>query len=163
MKRRNPTVRRIAAGLVIKSPVFVMSASLALAILLLSVREATAVCLNLETSDQTVTHSDVAGAELRVTFSHSIYGSEVQEEFRIIPTGFEPAKLRYAELRLVEFYGHESARREGSWWVVQQTGRAFPLLDFQVSRDSWVRIGFGNRAVTISDGSARLSVGACPY
>ena len=49
----------------------------------------------------------VVGDPFHLSFRHSIYGTEVQEQFRITSGGFRADKLRYAELRLAEFYGHE--------------------------------------------------------
>ena len=145
-------------------------AAAALALLLAidpgSVAVAERVCLTLDTEQQRVTYPIVVGDSLHLSFHHSIYGSEVEEHFQIAPRGFRTNKLRYAELRLVEFYGHESATNEDGWWIVHNSGREFPTLDLRVSRDSSLRITFLDRTISFRrdramDGRARLSVSAC--
>jgi hypothetical protein len=125
------------------------------------------VCLTLDTEQQRATYPILAGDTLHLSFRHSIYGSQVEEQFQITPGGFRATKLRYAELRLVEFYGHESATNEDGWWIVHNPGRKFPTLDLRVSRESWLRISFLDQTVslwsdTAIDARARLSVSACP-
>jgi hypothetical protein len=125
------------------------------------------VCLTLDTEQQRVTYPIVAGDALHLNFRHSIYGSQVEEQFQVAPGGFRTNKLRYAELRLVEFYGHESATNEDGWWVVYNPGREFPTLDLRVSREASIRITFIDQKIsfgndTAIDGRVRLSVSACP-
>ena len=62
---------------------------------------------------------------------------EVQEQFRITPTGFQTEKLRYAELRLAEFYGHDAAKFEQGWWTVNNSGSELPPARY--SRESGIR------------------------
>jgi hypothetical protein len=125
------------------------------------------VCLTLDTKLQRVTYPIVVGDPLHLSFRHSIYGSEVEEQFQVVPRGFRANKLRYAELRLVEFYGHESATNEDGWWVVHNPGREFPTLDLRVSRAASIHITFIDQKISIGndtaiDGGVRLSVSACP-
>jgi hypothetical protein len=125
------------------------------------------VCLTLDTEHQRITYPIVVGDALHLSFRHSLYGSEVEEQFQVAPGGFRANKLRYAELRLVEFYGHESATQEDGWWIVHNPGREFPTLDLRVSRESAIRITFLDQLIslrsgTAMDGLARLSVSACP-
>jgi hypothetical protein len=102
-----------------------------------------------------------------LSFAHSIYGSQVEEEFRVVPRGFESVKLRYAERRLLEFYGHESAKRESGWWVIDNPGRLVRNLELRVSNDASMRITVGASLILLrnnpgNDGSLRLTAGACP-
>jgi hypothetical protein len=125
------------------------------------------VCLTLDTGQQVVTHPIAVGGALHLSFRHSIYGSEVGEQFQVAPGGFRANKLRYAELRLVEFYGHESATNEEGWWIVHNPGREFPTLDLRASREASLRITFLDQTISLRsdtaiDGRARLSVSACP-
>jgi hypothetical protein len=125
------------------------------------------VCLTLDTEQRRVTYPIVVGDALHLSFRHSIYGSEVEEQFQVAPGGFRANKLRYAEQRLVEFYGHESATNEDGWWIVHNPGREFPSLHLRVSRESSLRITFLDQTISLRsdtaiDGRARLSVSACP-
>src|SRR6266850_787167 len=140
---------------------------LLLALALGSPAAAQRVCLTLDTEQQRVTYPIVIGDALHLSFRHSIYGSQVEEQFQVAPGGFRANKLRYAELRLVEVYGHESATNENGWWVVYNPGREFPTLDLRVSREASIRITFLDQTIslrsdTAMDGRARLSVSACP-
>jgi len=125
------------------------------------------VCLTLDMDQQVVTYPIGIGDNLHLSFRHSIYGSQVEEQFQVAPGGFRANKLRYAELRLVEFYGYESATNEDGWWVVHNPGREFPSLDLRVSREASIRITFLDQTISLQndtaiDGRARLSVSACP-
>jgi hypothetical protein len=125
------------------------------------------VCLALETEQQMAVHPIAVGDALHLSFRHSIYGSAVEEQFQIARDGFRANRLRYAERRLVEFYGHESATNEHGWWVVHNPGREFPTLDLRVSRESSIRVTFSNRTISLQkdnalEGRLRLSVNACP-
>ena len=147
-----------------------LRAAAALGLLALSLGSAAAaqrVCLTLDTEQQRATYPIVVGDALHLSFRHSIYGSEVEEQFQVAPGGFRANKLRYAELRLVEFYGHESATNEDGWWIVHNPGREFPTLDLRVSREAPIRITFTDQKIsfgndTVIDGRVRLSVSACP-
>ena len=125
------------------------------------------VCLTLDTEQQRFTYPIVVGDALHLSFRHSIYGSEVEEQFQVAPGGFRANKLRYAEQRLVEFYGHESATNEDGWWIVHNPGREFPSLSLRVSSEASLRITFLDQTISLRsdtaiDGRARLSVSACP-
>ena len=147
-----------------------LQAAAALGLLALSLGSAAAaqrVCLTLDTEQQRATYPIVVGDALHLSFRHSIYGSQVEEQFQVAPGGFRANKLRYAELRLVEFYGHESATNEDGWWIVHNPGREFPTLDLRVSREAPIRITFTDQKIsfgndTVIDGRVRLSVSACP-
>ena len=125
------------------------------------------VCLTLDTEQQRVNYPIVVGDALHLSFRHSIYGSQVEEQFQVAPGGFRANKLRYAEQRLVEFYGHESATNEDGWWIVHNPGREFPTLDLRVSREASLRIIFLDQTISLRsntaiDGRARLSLSPCP-
>jgi hypothetical protein len=125
------------------------------------------VCLTLDTEQQRATFPMLVGDALYISFRHSIYGSQVEEQFQVAPGGFRANKLRYAELRLVEFYGHESATNEDGWWMVHNPGREFPTVDLRVSRDASIRITFSDQTIFLQNDTAlddrlRLSVSACP-
>ena len=140
---------------------------LLLALALGSAAAAQKVCLTLDTEQQTGTYPMFVGDALYISFRHSIYGSEVEEQFQVAPDGFRANKLRYAELRLVEFYGHESAINEDGWWIVHNPGREFPTLDLRASRESSLRITFLDQTIALGndtaiDGRARLAVSGCP-
>ena len=139
---------------------------LLLALALSSPAAAQRVCLSLATENQRASYRMAVGDALHLSFRHSIYGSEVEEHFQIAPRGFRTNKLRYAELRLVEFYGHESATNEDGWWIVHGSGREFPTLDLRVSREASIDIIFTGQTLSIRDntaigGRARLSLSAC--
>jgi hypothetical protein len=125
------------------------------------------VCLTLDTEQQRATYPVVVGDAVYLSFRHSIYGSQVEEQFQIAPDGLRVDKLRYSELRLVEFYGHESATNENGWWIVQYQGREFPSLDLRASPESSIRITLLDQTIFLRSDSAgearaRLSVSACP-
>jgi hypothetical protein len=125
------------------------------------------VCLNLQTARTTAHHPIAVGERLSLIFPHSIYGSRVEEQFSVTPKGFQLLELRYAEPRLVEFYGHESAANEEGGWVVRKRGPLSAILDLHVSPESWIDVIFGTEKLTIkhdsvSDGRARLALRACP-
>src|SRR3989338_598453 len=76
-------------------------------------------CLKIERPlEQAITIPASVGEELRLSFRHSIYGSKVEEQFRITEDGLETTELRYSEARLVEFYGYDAARLDRGWWIV---------------------------------------------
>jgi hypothetical protein len=107
------------------------------------------------------------GDKITLSFAHSIYGSGIEEVFRVAQLGFESVKLRYAELRLVEYYGHEGATRDNDWWVVDNPGREIPVLELRVSESASMQIGIGAHDITLrhgkdGNGAARLTAGACP-
>ena len=122
--------------------------------------EAQIVCLTVDSEASKANFEAIAGDKLALAFTHSIYGTQVEEHFRIGAGAFQLFQLRYEELRLVEFYGHESARRENGWWVVDQVGRELAALDLRASQDASMRVTFRNREISLG-GRARLSVNAC--
>ena len=149
-----------------RAPQVVATLGLLLALSLGSPAGAQRVCLTLDTEQKTVIYPIVVGDVLYLSFRHSIYGSEVEEQFHVAPGGFRANKLRYAELRLVEFYGYESATNEDGWWVVHNPGREFPSIDLRVSREASIRITFLDQTISLQndtaiDGRVRLSVSAC--
>lgn len=106
------------------------------------------------------------GKEAHLSFRHSIYGSQVEEQFRITRDGLEIVRLRYSEARLVEFYGHEAARLEEGWWVVEGDHRVVPALYLRVSPDSFARISSGFETIGLSrlvepGALVRLTVASC--
>jgi hypothetical protein len=150
-----------------RAPQAAAALGLLLALALGSPAAAQIVCLTLDTEQQRGTYPIVVGDALHVSFRHSIYGSQVEEHFQVAPGGFRTNKLRYAELRLVEFYGHESATNEDGWWIVHNPGREFRTLDLRASREASIQITFLDQTIslrndTAMDGRARLSVSACP-
>jgi hypothetical protein len=135
--------------------------------LLVTTAGAQPVCLNLRTARTTAHHSIAVGERLSLVFPHSIYGSRVEEQFSVTPKGFQLLELRYAEPRLVEFYGHESAANEDGMWIVRQRAPVLTVLDLLVSPDSRTEVIFGTEKLTVkhdsvSEGRARLTVSACP-
>ncbi|HKY07782.1 MAG TPA: hypothetical protein VJQ55_06060, partial [Candidatus Binatia bacterium] len=73
------------------------------------------------------------GSTLRLSFRHSIYGSQVEELFTVRRNGFELAQLRYSEPRLVEFYGYDSANYENGAWVVRPRSSAISSLNLRTT------------------------------
>ncbi len=106
------------------------------------------------------------GEEVRLTFRQSLWGSLVEEDFHITEDGFELVRLRYGELRLAEFYGHEAPRREGDWWVVEGNRRRLASLTLRASAESRLRVSIGSARIPLwrlaaSGSPVRLSVAAC--
>jgi hypothetical protein len=125
------------------------------------------ICLTVQTKSASAHHVIAAGDELYLTFPHSIYGSQVEEHFRLTAQGFQLVELRYAEPRLVEFYGHESAANEDGGWVVRKLGPVLTVLDLHVTPDSWIAVTFGAKNLKVihsdlSNGRARLALSVCP-
>jgi hypothetical protein len=135
--------------------------------LLVTAAAAQPVCLNVQTKSGSAHHRIAVGDELYLTFPHSVYGSQVQEHFRATSEGFQLVEVRYAESRLIEFYGHERAVEKDGWWIVRKLGPVLNILDLQVSPDSSIAIRFGAEKLRVqhdalSDGRARLALSACP-
>jgi len=107
------------------------------------------VCLTVATGERKATFPVAVGDKLALAFTHSIYGSQVAEHFRIGARAFQPVQLRYAELRLVEFYGRESARREDGWWVVDESGVELAALDLRASQDASMRVVFRDQQISL--------------
>jgi hypothetical protein len=125
------------------------------------------VCLNVQKTGAIARYPVSIGDKFNITFRHSIYGSQVEEQFRVTSHGFQLTELRYAEPRLVEFYGHEWAANEDGRWVVRKLGTVLASLDLHVSPGAsiGVVIGAEKPAVehnTLSDGRARLTLSTCP-
>lgn len=106
------------------------------------------------------------GEETHLRFRHSIYGSEVEEQFRIARGGLQLFRLRYAEARLAEFYGHDNARFEQGWWVVKRDYPMIPTLHLRVSPESSLSLSLGSARIPLSelaipDGLVRVRVIPC--
>jgi hypothetical protein len=124
------------------------------------------ICLHVQAGERSALYPVAAGSRFAMSFLHSIYGTEVQEQFRITPNGFQTDQLRYAELRLAEFYGHEAAKLEQGWWTVNNPGMELRQLDVRLSEGSNFRISFGERKVRLAENQAmgdpvRLLVVVC--
>ncbi len=74
------------------------------------------------------------GSTLRLSFRHSIYGSQVEEAFAVGRDGFHLTQLRYSEARLVDFYGYENAKHEDGMWIVRPRPAVIPSLNLQHER-----------------------------
>jgi hypothetical protein len=134
---------------------------------LVTATAALTVCLNVQTAGTTAHHPIAVGEKLSLAFPHSIYGSKVEEHFRVTAEGLQLLELRYADSRLVEFYGHERAVNKDGWWVVRKLGPVLNILDLHVSPDSWIAVLFGAEKLTVKhnplfDGRARLALSECP-
>jgi hypothetical protein len=137
------------------------------ACLLVAAAAAQPICFNVQTKSGSAPHPIALGDELYLTIPHSIYGSQVEEHFRATSEGFQLTELRYAEPRLIEFYGHESAVKEDGWWVVPRRGPLFASLNLRVSPGSSIHVIFATEKLTVkhdsaSDGRARLTLSTCP-
>jgi hypothetical protein len=124
------------------------------------------VCLTVHNTGATTRYPISIGDKLNLTFAHSIYGSQVEEQFRITSHGFQLIELHYAEARLVEFYGHEWAANEHGRWVVRKLGPVSGSLELHVSPGSSIGVMFGAEKLMVkhnalSGGRARLALSAC--
>jgi hypothetical protein len=124
------------------------------------------ICLHVQARDRLALYAVPAGTGFAISFRHSIYGTEVQEQFRITPTGFQTDKLRYAEVRLAEFYGHDAAKFEQGWWTVNNSGNELRQLNVRVSKESAVEISLGERRIWLAENQrigdhVRLSITSC--
>jgi hypothetical protein len=120
-----------------------------------------AACVRIATAAATREFPAAAGDLLQIAFAHSIYGSRVEETFRITGGGFNAVDVRYSEPRLVEFYGYESAMRAGDWWVVRPANRVFNDLAVRASRDARLSINFGRHTIAVNDGAGRIALVPC--
>jgi hypothetical protein len=139
---------------------------LLIAVLPIPVARAETACVTVQAGQRLASYEVAMGDRLALVFTHSIYGTRVEERFRIGSHGFQPVQLRYAEQRLVEFYGHESARHESGWWVVDGSGGELAALDLRASQDASMRVVFRDHQISLggnpsSDNHARLSVSSC--
>lgn len=126
--------------------------------------EARALCLSVQTAQVTADYPIEIGDRLSLIFRHSIYGSQVEEQLRLSEHGLQPVEYRYAEPRLVEFYGHESAIRAGGRWIVRKPGPVLPSLDLHASQAASIRIALRGQTLALPTqphGRARLTVGVC--
>ncbi len=106
------------------------------------------------------------GSTLRLSFRHSIYGSQVEEVFALRRAGFELMQLRYGEARLVEFYGHDNAQFEDGVWIVKPALALLPALNLQLSADAAMSLRIADRSepselLLLPAGALRLSVASC--
>ena len=106
------------------------------------------------------------GSTLRLSFRHSIYGSQVEEAFAVGRDGFHLTQLRYSEARLVDFYGYENAKHENGVWIVVPVPVLFPSLSLNSSADASMSLRLEQQPdwvqPIIQPGSAlRLTVAAC--
>lgn len=106
----------------------------------------------------------ILDSEVRLNFHHSIYGSRVEEVFRLRSGVFDLTELRYAEQRLVEFYGYEDADYANGMWVVRPRLALIRSLNLRTS--SAVSLLFEHHTQRIqltlpTDSALRLTVAAC--
>lgn len=123
--------------------------------------------LTIDDDRRTLTIPAHAGEAVRLGFRHSVYGSAVEEEFVVTPEGLRLVRLRYGELRLAEFYGHEHARREGDAWIVDGLDTLHPSIVVRVSPDSAMRLTTAGAAVDLVEWAgghqpARVTIAAAP-
>ncbi len=134
--------------------------------LLATAAGAESVCLNVQKTGAMARYPVSIGDKFNITFPHSIYDSQVEEQFRVTSQGFQLTELRYAEPRLVEFYGHEWAANEDGRWVVRKLGTVLASLDLHVSPGASIGVVIGEILAvehnTLSDGRARLTLSTCP-
>lgn len=142
---------------------FSMSRLTAVVLLALSGTQAGAeeLCVTVESAARTPAYAVADGDLLEIAFTHSIYGSRVEERFQFNGASFESVEVRYSERRLVDFYGYESATRAGDRWVVRPAARQFKTVILRASQDSPIRVRFRNHTFFLKDGDARISVGIC--
>ncbi|HSQ11814.1 MAG TPA: hypothetical protein VLM90_02310, partial [Candidatus Deferrimicrobium sp.] len=119
-------------------------------------------------SDNTVKRSVPVqlGGAMRLSFSHSIYGSQVEEVFSLRRDGFQLTQLRYSEARLVDFYGYENAELENGAWVVNPPPVLLPALNLKISADAAMALyldrRYDSKPLTIRPtGALRLTVASC--
>jgi hypothetical protein len=106
------------------------------------------------------------GSTLRLSFRHSIYGNRVEEVFRLRADGFHLTKLRYAERRLVEFYGYEDAVSEDGMWIVRPRPAVIPSLSLRTSSDASLSLFLDYEKPSIqldmpTDSALRLTIAHC--
>jgi len=108
---------------------------------------------------------DLGGA-MRLSFRHSIYGSQVEELFALRRDGFQLTQLRYSEARLVDYYGYENAKLENSTWIVTPKPALLPYLRLNMSSDAFMSLRFdphanGKPRSIRPTGALRLTVAYC--
>ena len=108
----------------------------------------------------------ILDSEVRLNFQHSIYGNRVEEVFRLRADGFHLTKLRYAERRLVEFYGYEDAVSEDGMWIVRPRPAVIPSLSLRTSSDASLSLFLDYEKPSIqldmpTDSALRLTIAHC--
>lgn len=124
-------------------------------------------CVEMEAESGPLTTVPVSlGNEFSLSFRHSLYGSLVEEHFRITTKGLQTFKLRYGEPRLLEFYGHESGRLDNGWWIVEGNRGEVQTLVFRFSPESLAKINFSTSTIALSEiagptGLVRVRIASC--
>ena len=102
---------------------------------------------------------------MRLSFPHSIYGSQVEEVFALRPDGFLLTQLRYSEARLVDFYGYEKAQHDNGAWIVSPPPTLLPSLSLRTSADTALSLQFDRSNAkplfVQATGALRLTVTSC--
>ena len=103
---------------------------------------------------------------MRLSFRHSIYGSQVEELFALRRDGFLLTQIRYGEARLVDFYGYENAELENGAWVVNPPPVLLPSLSLNTSADGAMSLQFDRHGHTKplaiqTTGALRLTLASC--
>jgi len=137
------------------------------ALMLPATGNAQSLCVRL-TNDRGIERSLLVhpGGAMRLSFRHSIYGSQVEELFALRREGFLLTQLRYSEARLVDFYGYENAKQENGAWVVRPLPVPLPSLSLNSSADDAMTLhldGHGDAkplAIQLT-GALRLTVASC--
>jgi hypothetical protein len=136
-------------------------------LLLPAIGNAQALCVRL-TNDRGIERSVPIrpGGAMRLSFRHSIYGSQVEEVFALRREGFQLIQLRYSEARLVDFYGYENAKLANSTWVVNPKPALLPSLRLNVSTDASMFLHFNPHAnakprIIRPTGALHLTVSSC--
>lgn len=140
---------------------------LALAVLLPTHASAASLCVEVERNGALWRSLRAAlGGEFLLSFQHSVYGSRVEEAFRLRSDGFQLIELRYSERRLVEFYGYESADYRNAMWVVKPKPALISSLHLSASSDAHLSIFFDGRGAPVrlampGDSAFHLRPAAC--
>jgi len=141
--------------------------SVLLALLFSAKAGATPLCIRLKTDAGGERSLPVKiGGSMRLSFRHSIYGSQVDEVFSLRPGGFELTQVRFGEARLAEFYGYEIASRDNDVWVVTPRPVLLSSLKLNLSADAAMSLYFDQspyaKQLVIQPGSAlSLAVESC--
>jgi len=127
--------------------------------------QSTCVELLSDTSAQRSVPIDLGGT-MRLSFRHSIYGSQVEEVFMLRSDGFQLTQLRYSEARLVDFYGYENADLENGAWVVSPPPALLPSLSLNTSAGAAMALYFDRYSdskplMIRPTGALHLTVASC--
>ncbi len=127
--------------------------------------QSTCVELSSDTGAQRSVPIDLGGA-MRLSFRHSIYGSQVEELFALRRDGFQLTQLRYSEARLVDFYGYENAELENGAWVVNPPPVLLPSISLNTSADGAMSLQLDRHDHTKplaiqTTGALRLTLASC--